>query len=343
MVDPRRSGHLVAATTNGAFASDDGGVNWRLLHRRWTWDVSLAYHGDEREVLLATQQGLFRLTGDELSPVPLSRLVLTVSGLMDLARERLAVTHIPADPGQAFAFAGVRGRALLWYRSAVDRPFVPVPLTSLPIPRYMDDILDVGQASYDWYVACPPDTPDVVYLGAKEVVKGERSGGAWRWSDVSSRAATGDSIHPDQHTLAFDVRVPKVIYAGNDGGVFRSPDAGATWQSLNAGLAISEVEYLTQRPDDPHGSSPAFRTTERSAATPTATGNRSPRVTAATARPTPSTRTSATTRTTTCRFCGPSRAAIRTPTRRSHASGRRWPRPTRGLPASSNCSIRRSR
>lgn len=251
VVDPRRSGHLVAATTNGAFASDDGGVNWRLLHRRWTWDVSLAYHGDEREVLLATQQGLFRLTGDELSPVPLSRLVLTVSGLMDLARERLAVTHIPADPGQAFAFAGVRGRALLWYRSAVDRPFVPVPLTSLPVPRYMDDILDVGQASYDWYVACPPDTPDVVYLGAKEVVKGERSGGAWRWSDVSSRAATGDSIHPDQHTLAFDVRVPKVIYAGNDGGVFRSPDAGATWQSLNAGLAISEVEYLTQRPDDP--------------------------------------------------------------------------------------------
>jgi photosystem II stability/assembly factor-like uncharacterized protein len=61
----------------------------------------------------------------------------------------------------------------------------------------------------------------------------------------------GDSIHPDQHAIAFDPLDPNIIYAGNDGGIFRSLDAGTTWQSLNDGLAISEVEYLTQRPDDP--------------------------------------------------------------------------------------------
>jgi photosystem II stability/assembly factor-like uncharacterized protein len=49
--------------------------------------------------------------------------------------------------------------------------------------------------------------------------------------------------------MAFDPTDSNVIYAGNYGGVFRSRDAGATWESLNAGLAVSEVEYLTQRPD----------------------------------------------------------------------------------------------
>ena len=66
----------------------------------------------------------------------------------------------------------------------------------------------------------------------------------------STRMGNGDSIHSDQHALAFDPQDPKVIYAGNDGGIFRSPDAGTTWQSLNSGLAISEVEYLAQRPDE---------------------------------------------------------------------------------------------
>ena len=109
-------------------------------------------------------------------------------------------------------------------------------------------------------------TATTFYLGAKELVKGVRTSGSWTWTDISTRHKHGHSIHPDQHTMAFDPRIPDVLYAGNDGGIFRSPDAGASWQSLNAGLAISEVEYLTQRPDEPTGCWPDCRTTARSAA-----------------------------------------------------------------------------
>jgi photosystem II stability/assembly factor-like uncharacterized protein len=118
------------------------------------------------------------------------------------------------------------------------------------LPPYLTDGLSVEQAAYDWYVAAPASA-DTVYLGAIELVKGKRTGGSWSWSDISSRQRDGDSIHPDQHTMTFDPQDPDVVYAGNDGGIFRSPDAGKTWQPLNDGLAISEVEYLTQRPDEP--------------------------------------------------------------------------------------------
>jgi photosystem II stability/assembly factor-like uncharacterized protein len=264
VVDPRQGQRLIAATTNGAFVSDDGGQTWQVLHRRLTWDVSLAYQGDERELLIAAADGLLAATGTKppavVALVNLARpgRFADLSQVLDPARERLAVTHLPADPGQVFAFAAARGRAFLWRRAAAGELFESVPLASFPsvaIPpgpaSQLDDVLDVGQASYDWFVAAPPEAPDVVYLGSKELVRGRRDGGEWHWSDVSSRPGGGDSIHPDQHVLAFDVRMPGVIYAGNDGGIFRSPDAGDSWQPLNAGLAISEVEYIAQRPADP--------------------------------------------------------------------------------------------
>ena len=68
------------------------------------------------------------------------------------------------------------------------------------------------------------------------------------WTNLSTDGPMGRSIHPDQHAIAFAPDDPATLYIGNDGGLFRSPDRGLTWQSLNNGLVISEVEYLAQNP-----------------------------------------------------------------------------------------------
>lgn len=39
------------------------------------------------------------------------------------------------------------------------------------------------------------------------------------------------------HVVAFDPINPQTIWAGNDGGVFKSTNGGNTWQSVNDGLA----------------------------------------------------------------------------------------------------------
>lgn len=247
LVDPRDSQRLIAATTGGGAVSTDGGTKWSLLHKGLTWDVSLAYHGDEAEILLAAPDGLFSVRGVGAASS------VDVPGLqaLDPEAERMAVAHVPSDPGQVFAFAASQGEARLWHRAGADGTYDPVELPSFPVGEYVEDVLDVGQGSYDWHLSIPPAGDDTVYLGAIELVKGVRTAAEWEWSDISSRIDQGDSIHPDQHTMAFDAQDPNVIYAGNDGGIFRSPDAGQSWRSLNAGLAISEVNYLTQRSDEP--------------------------------------------------------------------------------------------
>ena len=70
----------------------------------------------------------------------------------------------------------------------------------------------------------------MLYLGAINVHKGVRSAaGAWTWRNISAQTA-GDSIHPDQHAIAFSPADPNVVLVGNDGGIYRSPDGGDTWQ-----------------------------------------------------------------------------------------------------------------
>jgi photosystem II stability/assembly factor-like uncharacterized protein len=246
VVDPRNGKRLFGATTAGAYVSTDAGTNWSPLHAALTWDISLAYHGDDSEVLIAAVDGLL-VSGEGAAA---ARVALAGLQKLELG-ERMAVAHVPSDPSQAYVFAASRGAARLWHRASPEGSFAPIELPTFGVPPYLRNVLDVGQASYDWHLSVPLAEDDTIYLGAIELVKGVRTGDAWDWSDISSRVEPGDSIHPDQHTMAFDPQDPAVIYAGNDGGIFRSADAGQSWQSLNAGLAISEVEYLTQRPDQP--------------------------------------------------------------------------------------------
>jgi photosystem II stability/assembly factor-like uncharacterized protein len=106
--------------------------------------------------------------------------------------------------------------------------------------------VSTGQAWYDWFLAVSPDRDGQIYLGAIEAYRGDLAGTSWTWLTISNKGASGDSIHPDQHAIAFETGNPDAIYVGNDGGLFASPDRGVTWRHRNNGLVISEFEYLAQ-------------------------------------------------------------------------------------------------
>ena len=50
----------------------------------------------------------------------------------------------------------------------------------------------------------------------------------------------GTQIHVDQHFLAYDPQDPATIFAGNDGGIYKSVDGGTTWVTLNTNLALTQ-------------------------------------------------------------------------------------------------------
>jgi len=229
-VDPGNANHLLAATTGGLYASTNAGVAWTQRRNAKTWSIAIAPAGGAgAEILAASSDGLFRSTDGGTT---WTAVVLPGS---PGAFNRLAVSIAPSNPAVAYAWGANGANAFLWRRSGGVWAAATLP------PG-----VSTGQAWYDWYVAAAPDRDNEVYCGAIDAYRGDLPGATWTWTDLSSKGAGASSIHPDQHVIAFEPGNPATIYAGNDGGLFRSPDRGVTWQSLNFGLVISEFEYLSE-------------------------------------------------------------------------------------------------
>lgn len=243
IVDPADSSHLVAATTGGLFVSTNGGIDWDHTRVPMTWSLSMDPAGGAgAEILAACKDGLFESTdgGVGWTPVALPGAPPEFT--------RLAVAIAQSNPAVAYAWGA--GPPSM---DPDPRIFIPTPYlwrrdggawSAIDTPPGVATV----QAWYDWFLAVSPDTDEQIYCGAIEVHRGALSGGAWHWQNLSAKGPGQDSIHPDQHVIAFEPGNPDQIYVGNDGGLYRSPNRGFNWTSCNNGLVISEFEYIAQHP-----------------------------------------------------------------------------------------------
>ena len=226
VVDPADRLRLVAGTLRGLYVSAHGGTTWKRARTAQTWSISIAPGGNE--ILAGCADGVFASTdsGTTWAAVPLPGAP---------ARwKRLAVAIAPSNPDTAYAWGTDGLRPYLWRRAGDQW----TPIEAPPDIR-------VQQGWYDWFLGVAPDRDSQIFCGAIDAHRGDLGGEAPRWANISSKSA-GDSIHPDQHAIAFEPGNPDAIYIGNDGGVFRSPDRGDSWEHCNNGLVITEFEFIAQ-------------------------------------------------------------------------------------------------
>jgi hypothetical protein len=231
IVNPANSNHLLAGTTGGLYVSTNGGTVWTRRRTGATWSVVMAPAGRAAaEILASTNTGIVRSVdgGVNWAAVALPGAPPTF--------DRLAVDVCRSSPTVAYAWGARGATAYLWRRAGGTWTAITVP----PGAR-------TNQAWYDWFVAAAPDRDSQVYCGDIEVHRGDLSGTTWTWRNITNKGTSGQSIHPDQHAIAFEPGT-NTIYVGNDGGLYRSPDRGITFQHCNNGLVISEFEYLAHHP-----------------------------------------------------------------------------------------------
>jgi len=134
------------------------------------------------------------------------------------------------------------------YRYAIDKFYVTTDggssWNSITLPAG-PGIGIGGQGFYNLNVAVAPSTPDIVYLSGMSVWKAVRNASTNAWTIMN----VGDTIHSDNHAFAFQPGSLSIIYAGCDGGIYKSIDAGTTWSdTINKGPCITQFEFIDQHP-----------------------------------------------------------------------------------------------
>jgi len=111
-----------------------------------------------------------------------------------------------------------------------------------------------GQCFYDMVPAFHPDNASTIFIaGNADGTVGTCS------SHVLARSTNGGTsftpnealLHADSHALAFAPSNHNIVYFGNDGGIFKSVDAGLTWVSVNTnGFNATQFVSLSVHPTD---------------------------------------------------------------------------------------------
>jgi hypothetical protein len=273
------------APPTGVYASTDGGATFALTQAGLINEVK--FDPSDSNVVYAAQAtvGLIRSTAGGASG--------SWQTIFSLNRGRFSFSDVRLPNGKTRIYlsdASGGGQGAQVYR--VDDASQPAatltasnnaawirlsnPVEHTPgftVYNYCNTPLVGSQCTYDMFTLSPPDRPDMVVVGGLmhyEELKPYAAPGGMRgngravlmsmdagatWTDVTGDVG-GESMHPDQHAIAFVPGNPDQFFVGSDGGVIRTSgkwaDAGNQCDSrgLSAAFLADCKSWLSRIPTE---------------------------------------------------------------------------------------------
>ena len=237
LIDPSTAGTvttttILVASDFGLYRSTDGGTN---LTRTLTGTVTdLAMHPTDPDTLYAARWG------SNVSKSSDGGVSWTDVG-NGWATGSIGRTHVTISPSTpSILYSSVHNSAnsqLLGIWKTVDGGALWTQLAATGASCG-------SQCWYDHHIAVHPTNPDTVYFGGILLYRSVNGGGSF--------SSVLGGMHVDQHTFAFDPQDPDIVFAGNDGGIYRSDVGGTVWTSLNTNLALTQFySGISLHPFDP--------------------------------------------------------------------------------------------
>jgi photosystem II stability/assembly factor-like uncharacterized protein len=216
IINPANPQVLIAAARDGVWRSADAGATWTQVSNQHMYDLeinvandSIIYGSGGTKIYRSTDMGLTWST--------------LASGIGGGGRISIAVTE--ADSMMIYALSA-NGNV---YRSVNASTFTFMGTPGVSFYGYYDAVLAVS-----------PFNADELMVGGLEI-EGSLDGGVSWFPRGNWYGWPGpDYVHADNHDLFYHPTAMNTVFSCNDGGIFKSTNAGGYWTNLSGGIAISQ-------------------------------------------------------------------------------------------------------
>lgn len=234
---PKNRDLLMASCMNtnaGVYKSLDRGKTWTQVYEGTAYDMSINPN-DENEWFIAVPEDgiMYTANGGQTWERRASGLIGTFG--------RTSVQQSPVDPNVVYALVELNSLATIAKSS--NKGLTWTVQYNDTRGCFFAGSCDPGgsQGFYDNYVSVSPVDANVCFVGGIDIWR--TTNGGTSWSNQTGGYGDGNGanlVHVDQHCLAYDPKNPTTIYAGNDGGMVKSTNNGATWFLINDGLSVTQ-------------------------------------------------------------------------------------------------------
>ncbi|MCH1385288.1 MAG: hypothetical protein L7U61_03175, partial [Flavobacteriaceae bacterium] len=235
-IDPTNNQHIWVASSDGLQKSEDGGNTWVIkqdgnivdfrLHPEYHINsiiYAVGYNNNESKFYRSSDKGN---TFTEISSIPSNsnRIILeTTPAAVDNVYVLTAYDNGDGTYEGRNSFQGV------YVSNDAGLNFTKTAET--------DDIFTSAQSWYDMALTVSDSDPDVLFVGVLDIWKSTDGGDDFTQINAWHQR-TSAFTHADIHFLRY---FNGILYAGTDGGIYRSADDGDNFEDLSNTLSIAQI------------------------------------------------------------------------------------------------------
>ena len=244
-IDPTNNNHIWVASTDGLQKSEDGGDTWAIKQDGNIVDFRLHPNYDNNSIIYAVgynnnESKFYRSedkgeTFSEISSIPIDS-------------NRIILETTLAAPDKVYVLSAYdNGDGTYEGRNSFQGVYVSDDAgLNFTKTAESDDIFGSGQSWYDMALTVSDTDPNVLFVGVLDIWRSTDGGD--NFTKINSWSQRTNSFtHADIHFMRY---FDGVLYAGTDGGIYRSADDGINFEDLSNTLSIAQIYTVsTSRPD----------------------------------------------------------------------------------------------
>ena len=253
-IDPSNPSIVYAATSEGLYRTKDDGANWTLIPTAAEMAMDLCYKPGNSSILYVgcgnfetPGAGIYKST-DANNLVATPTFVQKTAGLPTPISGKISLTISANNPTKVYASIGANPDSTsdpegLWVSTDEGNNWAA--------PGAANMIGTQGWYAHD--ILASPTAANTVYWGELDLYKSTNGGtssftkvsvwNGWGLNPTIGSLNEGSAtyVHADIHRIYAHPLASGTIYMCTDGGVFRSTDGAATFNTLNGGLMCAQI------------------------------------------------------------------------------------------------------